>query len=202
MDAQPLTPFFALERAHCVLARLPALGRPPRSIVAKLLPYRVRDLLLQRAHKVGPFEIGGRWATLFPYFTAAVQGRRATFTAMKRVLRKEGIGYSLIFPSQLKIMLEGCIHLCQEPDEAWAWLETYRAGTDGAQNEEPKPPRCRGKRRHPRDPTENTIDETHTAANMPGKEGSPAGICFSGRGGPLRKRAWVRVGPLDCRRVY
>ncbi|KAJ1127066.1 hypothetical protein NDU88_005472 [Pleurodeles waltl] len=103
-EDQPLTPFFTLERVHWVPAQPLAPGKLPRPIVAKLLHYRDRDILLQRAREAGPFEVGGGRVTLFPNYRAAVQRRCATFTAVKCSLRDEGIIYSLVLCSMLTIM--------------------------------------------------------------------------------------------------
>ncbi|KAJ1203958.1 hypothetical protein NDU88_007739 [Pleurodeles waltl] len=46
---------------------------------------------------------------------------------------------------------DGTTHFFQEPDEAWAWLESYRGGTIGPKQVERKHPRRHGKRRHTRD---------------------------------------------------
>ncbi|KAJ1175657.1 hypothetical protein NDU88_000944 [Pleurodeles waltl] len=40
----------------------------------------------------------------------------------------------------------------KELDEAWAWLQSYQAGTTDPKHVECKPPRRRSKRRHTRDP--------------------------------------------------
>ncbi|KAJ1113493.1 hypothetical protein NDU88_001736 [Pleurodeles waltl] len=70
----------------------------------------------------------------------AVQSRRATFLGVKRALREEGLRYSLLFPAKLKIISDGTTHFFQEPDEAWAWLESYRAGTISTKQVERKQP--------------------------------------------------------------
>ncbi|KAJ1152458.1 hypothetical protein NDU88_005233 [Pleurodeles waltl] len=82
-----LTPFFALERAHRVPAKPAAPGRPPRTVVAKLLHYRDRDILLQQAREAGPFRVDNGSVTLFPDFTAEVQARRVSYMAVKRAMR-------------------------------------------------------------------------------------------------------------------
>ncbi|KAJ1157449.1 hypothetical protein NDU88_010161 [Pleurodeles waltl] len=61
-----------------------------------------------------------------------------------------------MFPSKLKIMLEGQTQFCQDPNEAWVWLETYQMGTDKAQNEEPGSSWHRGKKRRTRGLVGNT----------------------------------------------
>ncbi|XP_069075335.1 dendritic cell-specific transmembrane protein [Pleurodeles waltl] len=97
-----LTPFFTLERAHRVPSRPLEPGRPPRVVVAKLLHYRDRDTLLQRAREAVPFNVANGEVTLFPDFTLDVQTKRASFLAVKRVLREEGIQYSLLFQAKLR----------------------------------------------------------------------------------------------------
>ncbi|KAJ1161739.1 hypothetical protein NDU88_002220 [Pleurodeles waltl] len=104
------------------------LGRPPRLTVAKLLHYRDRDLLLLAAREKGPFQVEGGNTTFFPDFTLVVQTQRATFLEVKRALREEGLRYSLLFPSKLKVILDGTTHFFQEPDEVLAWLGAYRRG--------------------------------------------------------------------------
>ncbi|KAJ1139586.1 hypothetical protein NDU88_005955 [Pleurodeles waltl] len=56
-------------------------------------------------------------------------------------------------PALLNIILDDTTHFFQEPDEAWPWLETYRARTVGAKRTEHRSPGRRGKRRHTRDST-------------------------------------------------
>lgn len=57
MDPEGLTAFYTIERAHRVLAKPLAPGRPPRPVVARLLHFRDRDLLLQKARMGGPFAV-------------------------------------------------------------------------------------------------------------------------------------------------
>ncbi|KAJ1138489.1 hypothetical protein NDU88_004872 [Pleurodeles waltl] len=139
------------ERVHRVPTRRPEPGRLPRPILAKLLHYRDRNLLLQTAREKGPLQVVGSRDTFFPDFTLAVQARRATSLEVKWALREEGLRYSLLFPSKLKMMLDGATHSFQEPDEVWTWLESYRAGSTDPKQVECKQPRCCDKRRHTKD---------------------------------------------------
>ncbi|KAJ1155681.1 hypothetical protein NDU88_008410 [Pleurodeles waltl] len=118
---------FALERAPRVPARALAPGRPPRVVVAKLLHYRDRDLLLRRAREAGPFRIANGTVTLFPDFTAEAQNKPASYIAVKRALRDEGIQYSLLFPARLRVVTEDRSTFFQTPDEAWQWLKLHKA---------------------------------------------------------------------------
>lgn len=126
-----LTPFYTLERAHRVPARPLAPGRPPRPVAARLLHYKDRDLLLHKPPTAGPYRVDNINVSLFPDYTLDVQRHRASFLAVKKALRDEGIQYSLMFPARLQVTLDGKTFFHNDPDEAWSWLETYRAGTDG-----------------------------------------------------------------------
>ena len=121
-----LSQFFALERAHRVPTQAPLPGRPPRPIVAKLLFFKDRDLLLQKARENGPYLIENAKVTMFPDFTLAVQNKRGTFLEVKREMRNMGLTYALIFPAKLRVAHDGKVNVFMNPTEAWDWLESYK----------------------------------------------------------------------------
>ena len=51
--SEGLSTFYALERAHRVPTQLPIVGSAPRPIVAQLLHYKDRDLILAQARLRG-----------------------------------------------------------------------------------------------------------------------------------------------------
>ena len=61
-----LSPFFALERAHRVPTRKPQPGEPARAVVAKLLHYRDRDTILQRARNHSPYVVANAKVSISP----------------------------------------------------------------------------------------------------------------------------------------
>ncbi|KAJ1142590.1 hypothetical protein NDU88_008904, partial [Pleurodeles waltl] len=103
------------------------------------------------AGEKGPFQVEGGNTTFFPDFTLAFQTQRATFLEVKRSLREEGLRYSLLFPSKLKVILDGTTHFFQEPDEVWAWVGAYRRGPTDIKQVEHRQPHRRGKRQHAKD---------------------------------------------------
>ena len=135
--AEGLTQFFALERAHRVPARQPLPGQPSRAVVAKLLHFRDRDVILQVARTHGPYMVENCKVSIFPDYTLSVQRQRTSFLAVKRELRESGIQYALMFPARLRIMVDGDSRFYTEPQAAWDWLELYKSGKDGrsSQNE-------------------------------------------------------------------
>lgn len=134
-----LRQFYTLEREHRVPTRPLAPGRPPRPVVARLLHYKDRDILLRKAHKAGPYRVGNSTVSLYPDYTFDVQRHRASFLEAKKALRKEDIQYSLLFPARLKVMLDGSTSFYSSPEEVWSWLELYRAGTEGRRDGGMKP---------------------------------------------------------------
>ncbi|KAJ1197173.1 hypothetical protein NDU88_001035 [Pleurodeles waltl] len=64
-----------------------------------------------------------------------MQSKRAYFLVVKRALHDEGISYTLLFPSRMKLMVDGNTHFCQDPEEAWARREKYKSGMDRSQLE-------------------------------------------------------------------
>ncbi|KAJ1155998.1 hypothetical protein NDU88_008723 [Pleurodeles waltl] len=118
----------------------------PRPVVAKLLHHKDRDLLLQRAHETGHFEVENSRVNMYPDYTAVVQAKRVSYTEVKKALRTEGIRYALLLPSKLKIW-NGRTHFCLSPEEAWFWLESYRTGREDQNLQEPPTTRGWRKRR-------------------------------------------------------
>ncbi|KAJ1177344.1 hypothetical protein NDU88_002603 [Pleurodeles waltl] len=140
-------------------------------MVTRLLHYRKWDALLQRAQEAGSFVVENGRVNMFPDFTAAVQAKWLSCMEVKKVLRAEGIQYSLLLPLKLKIMLEGYTHSCQTTEKAWAWLESHTSGTDRPRFIRPQAPKRRRKRRPLRDreegmtkPTPQQVDQKKRAA--------------------------------------
>lgn len=127
---QGLTQFYTLERAHRVPARSLSAGLPPRPVIARLLHFKDRDVILQQARTLGPFQVENLKVSIYPDYTLEVQRHRSSFLEVKKALRKEGIQYSLLFPARLKLILDGTTLFFETPNEAWDWLDTYRGSRD------------------------------------------------------------------------
>ncbi|KAJ1115103.1 hypothetical protein NDU88_003329 [Pleurodeles waltl] len=81
-----LSPHFTIERAHRVPGRTTPMGAPPRPMAAQVLNYRDCDALLQAAR-----------IYQYPDYTLEVQRRRASFQTVKKLVRVEGLSYTLLF---------------------------------------------------------------------------------------------------------
>ncbi|KAJ1132012.1 hypothetical protein NDU88_010342 [Pleurodeles waltl] len=111
-------------------------------MIAKLLYYRDRDILLRRAREVGHFKIDNASVTLFPDFTVEVQSKRASYLAVKRALKDAGVQCE-----------SGWRHIrwraVQDPHRCYSTVNgVRRGGADGIDRaSEPDRHRCSGIRR-------------------------------------------------------
>ena len=163
-----LSAHFVVERAHRIPARPLRPGLPPRPVLARLLNFRDRDLILQSARKIQHLEVENSKVMIFPDFTAAVQQQRATFIMVKRKMRELDLKYALMFPAKLKVMLSGESFFFTEPEAAWAWLETkFPEGSREWNRVNPRPKGgAKRKRNRPRSggPTRNQSQKEQRAA--------------------------------------
>lgn len=93
--------FFLVEWAHRVPVRSLPSGGAPRTFIQKMLNYKDRDIILQRARHLPEIWMDGSKIRFFPDFSAAVQRQRAGFMEVKRQLRQMELSYSILFPARL-----------------------------------------------------------------------------------------------------
>ncbi|KAJ1163355.1 hypothetical protein NDU88_003814 [Pleurodeles waltl] len=74
-----------------------------------------------------PLPYENSWVYLFLDYT--VQCQRASFAVVKKRLRPVGLTYSLLFPTRLKILVNGVSFFFPEPTDAWDWVEQHRDET-------------------------------------------------------------------------
>lgn len=120
---EAFSPLLAVERAHCMPARPPPPGAPPRTFIAKLLNYKDRDVALRLAREKGNIPFGNEKIAIFPDFSAEVQRRRQGFNEAKRRLRIKHLKYSMLFPARLRIESEGRVLFFEDPEVVITWLE-------------------------------------------------------------------------------
>lgn len=84
LQPKGLGKLFVVERAHRVPGGRPKPGDPPRPILARILNFRDRDVILQHARTRPPLAYENANITFFPDFTQAVQRQRRTFLGIKK----------------------------------------------------------------------------------------------------------------------
>lgn len=82
------TSVFSVLRGHKTTMRLLTQGIPPRSMLAKLLNYKDKDLTLKYTKGCKEVLHNGAKVSFFPDFSAEVQNNRANFSEVKRHLQR------------------------------------------------------------------------------------------------------------------
>lgn len=113
-----LSSMFIVERAHRSLAVRPVPGAPLRPIIARILNYRDRDVILRLARGKGTVDHQGKTLSFFPDFTVAVQTPRQEFSTVKTFLQSEGIPYAMLYPARLRVGSEGVFKIFTTPKVA------------------------------------------------------------------------------------
>ncbi|KAJ1115091.1 hypothetical protein NDU88_003319 [Pleurodeles waltl] len=108
-----------LERAHRVPSLQQPPGAPPIPVVTRLLHFKDRDHILQRA-QMG-LKVKNKKVGIFPDFSREVQRQRAALTTVKKRLREAGIIYSMQLPARLRVVTPTGIQFFATPEEAWDW---------------------------------------------------------------------------------
>lgn len=95
-----------VDRAHRSLQPKPAAGEKPRTILARIHHFQVKELILRRG-RMQPLEYKGKRVLIFPDYTAEVMSQRNAFRDVMQTLRKKGIKFTLRYPARLQIHQHG-----------------------------------------------------------------------------------------------
>lgn len=117
------TALFTVERAHRTPLRPLPPGNPPRSMLARLLNYKDREIILRLAREKGAVHYNGTKISFYPDFSAEVQRRRAKFAEVKKRLQKIQVTYAMLYPAKLRITARGQSTFFESATEASAWLD-------------------------------------------------------------------------------
>lgn len=130
LQPKGLSKFFVVERAHRVPGGRPRTGTAPRPIVARLLNYRDRDVILQHARVAPPLKLDNSTVTFFPDFTQMVQRQRRSFQGLKQRLCDQGLKYAMLFPARLRVEANGKAWFFDNPESASEWLDGWRPAAE------------------------------------------------------------------------
>lgn len=120
---EALTHLYVVERAHRIPTRPLPPGNPPRPILARLLNYRDREIILKLAREKKNIQYNGTRISFYPDFSAAVQKNRARFSEIKKRLQRVQASYAMLYPAKLRVTLRGRAHFFEHPAEAADWLD-------------------------------------------------------------------------------
>lgn len=91
-----------VDRAHRSLQPKPAAGGRPRTIMARIHHFQVKEMIL-RLSRTQPMEYNGNKVLIFPDYTNEVMSQRRAFRDVMQALRNEGIKHYLRYPAKLHV---------------------------------------------------------------------------------------------------
>lgn len=110
---------FGVERAHCIPAKSPPAGAPPRTFIAQFLNFRERDKIMWLSREKGNIQVSNGHVAVFPDFSNEVQQRRSQFQDVKCRLRVLHLKYAMLFPARLRVEEDDRVQFFETPTSAW-----------------------------------------------------------------------------------
>lgn len=105
------TSLYAVERAHRVPIQPLPPGHPTRLLLAWLLNYRGREIVLRLARELQNIQFNDTRISFNPDFSAEVQKCRSQFSDVKKLLQKLQASYKMFYPAKLCFTSRGCRHI-------------------------------------------------------------------------------------------
>ncbi|KAJ1090649.1 hypothetical protein NDU88_003779 [Pleurodeles waltl] len=122
-------------------------GRPPpgetlHPIIARLLNYCDRDVVLCLARKKAEIKHHSNSVAFHPDFTMVVQAARRELILVKKKLNQMGIKYAMLYPARLRIEHQGSHKIVATPKAVWDCVNTIkdRQGDKAAEDLESQKP--------------------------------------------------------------
>lgn len=95
---EAFTLLYSVERAHRVPPRHLPPGHPPRTMIARLLNYKGKEIVLRQARERRNVQFNGARISFYPDYSAEIQKRRARFSDVKKRLQRLRSTYAMLFP--------------------------------------------------------------------------------------------------------
>lgn len=120
-----------IDRAHRALRRKPGDAEPPRHLIIKVHYCHTYEDIMKKVMGTREIFFRGRKIRIFRDLPPEVAKRRATFTAVRRMLRdKPGIRYGLLYPAKLRLTHGGTEKFFTDPEEATRYVERLLSNMD------------------------------------------------------------------------
>lgn len=112
-----------IERAHRALAPNPPTAAKPRSIIAKFLNYRTKELVIKTAWERKVIEWKGNRIFFDHDYAPDVLWKRRKYQEAKRILKEHDIKFQTRFPARLKVFYSEGTVLYNSAEEATTDME-------------------------------------------------------------------------------
>lgn len=113
----------AIDRAHRTLQPKPAEGARPRTLIARVHHYQVKETIMRLARQQRNLMYKGQRVFIYPDYTAEVMEQRRAFQEVMQALRESKIKHSLRFPAKLHLQHDGQPMVFTSPGEAKAFVD-------------------------------------------------------------------------------
>ncbi len=100
LGAQNFPSGVKVDRTHRI-SPLPAKGGRPRTLIARIHYYPVKELILRLSRQQSPLQFEGMGISIYPDLTADVLLQRRNFDVVKKKLKEAGVRYGLLYPARL-----------------------------------------------------------------------------------------------------
>lgn len=107
-----------IQRAHRSLGPQPSANAPPRSIVAKFLSFKMKEMLLHKAWQSKGFRWKDSHVNLDHDYPPSIIAKRKEYTEIRRVLKDNQVKFQTLFPARLRVMLEDGTKIYDSATEA------------------------------------------------------------------------------------
>ncbi|KAJ4947096.1 hypothetical protein JOQ06_009138 [Pogonophryne albipinna] len=94
-------------------------GGQTRPFILRVHYFQEKERIQRLARQKGRLEFQGKQILIFPDYSADLSRRRAAFSEVKELLRKEeGVRYGLLYPARLRISFNGQTKMFENPQAA------------------------------------------------------------------------------------
>lgn len=111
-----------IQRAHRSLGPQPPAGSPPRSIVVKLLSFRMKEMLLQKTWQAKGFKWRDSQVNVDHDYPPSIIAKRREYAEVRRALKEKQVKFQTLFPARLRVMYEDGTKIYDSASEAAADL--------------------------------------------------------------------------------
>lgn len=129
-----------IDRAHRALRKKPGDNEPPRHLIVRVHYCHTYEDIMKKVMGTRDITFCGWRIQIFQDLPPEVAKRRATFTAVRRMLRdKPGVKYGLLYPAKLRVSHDGVENFFTDLEKARQYAERLIGDVDNGGSLDPIP---------------------------------------------------------------
>lgn len=107
-----------IERAHRALGPRPPQDAQPRSILAKFLSFKTKEMILRLAWQKKGFTWQGRQINLDNDYAPQILQKRREYKEVRKVLKERQIPFQTLYPARLRVKYDGETRVYETVEDA------------------------------------------------------------------------------------